>query len=475
MSLILGLLFDFLIYGKFPGVAFPLYVVLIITGLLGIARLYGRKMTRDVLWLLAPLFLFAAMTFFRASFLLTALNVAAVMLLLLLIAQVAFSEPLRNYRIMDYIALAFLPFMFIVGLFKSLVDIVTLQGVKKDKRIIMQVVTGIVITIPFLVVFLLLFSSADLVFHQALSQIIYFKISPEFVLRTILVFLATVAFTGAYSFIFRKSEQGFGFPVGIPVERKASGFGHIESSILLGSVNTLFFVFILVQIAYLFGGLSNISAQGFTYAQYARRGFFELVAVAIIALAMLLLIERFVAKKEIGHFRLFKTLSTLLVAQVMVIMTSSLTRMSLYENAYGFTELRLYVHVFIFFIAAVYLALLFKIHIDDRENAFTFKVFLLMIAFLAFMNVLNPDAYIARQNMRRYEATGKIDAGHLGRLSDDALPATISLLEDQNDSVKRQYTDALEGRIQIEKKPLFSRWQSLNLSRMRAKDLLKEN
>lgn len=474
MSLVLGYLFDFLIFGKFPGLAFFIYVALITLAFFGIAWFYGGKISGDVLLLLAPLLFFSAMVAVRASILLTFLNVVAVMLLMLLIAQVAFGERLRKYRIMDYVSVVVLPLFFVVPLFKSLADLFMLRGVAKNRRVLMQVFTGVAITIPVLLVFFLLFASADLIFHQALTKIIDFKISPEFIFRSVLVFLATLAFIGSYSYIFRKSEPGVGFPVAVEVERKTGGFGHIESSILLGSVNTLFFVFILVQITYLFGGLSNISARGFTYAQYARRGFFELVAVAVIAFAMLLLLERFIARKEEGHAGLFRALSTVLVVQVMVILASSLTRMSLYENAYGFTELRLYVHVFIFFIAAVYLALLYKIHIDDRENTFIFKVFLMLVAFLAFMNVINPDAYIASQNMDRYTKTGRIDINYLGSLSDDSLPVTISLLEAKDKKVKKQYADHVHNKAVVEAKPMFSRWQSLNLSRAKAIEILND-
>lgn len=474
ISLVLGFLFDFLIYGKFPGLAFFIYVVIITLAFFGISWFYGGKISGGVLWLLVPLLFFSAMIAVRASILLTFLNAVAVLLLMLLIAQVAFSERLRDFRIMDYVSVVVLPLFFVVPLFKTLADLFMLRGVAKNRRFLMQVLTGVAITIPVLLVFFLLFASADLVFHQVLTKIIDFKISPEFIFRTMLVFLATLAFIGSYSYIFRKSEPGVGFPVAVEVERKTGGFGHIESSILLGSVNTLFFVFILVQITYLFGGLHNISAQGFTYAQYARRGFFELVAVALIALAMLLLLERFIARPEKGHAVLFRSLSTVLVVQVMVILASSLTRMSLYENAYGFTELRLYVHIFIFFIAAVYLALLYKIHIDDRETTFIFKVFLMLVAFLALMNVINPDAYIARQNMQRYSKTGRIDINYLGSLSDDSLPVTISLLNAKDDNVKKQYAGKLHDRAVLEKKPIFSRWQSLNLSRERAKEILKD-
>ncbi len=119
--------------------------------------------------------------------------------------------------------------------------------------------------------------------------------------------------------------------------------------------------------------------------------------------------------------------------------------------------------------------LISKIYLDSRESNFTFKVFLLLIAFLAFTNVLNPDAYVARQNMRRYSATGKIDARYLGSLSDDALPVTVPLLKNKDSRIRKQYGDRLRETILLERRPLFSRWQSLNLSRWRAKEILRSS
>jgi len=120
--------------------------------------------------------------------------------------------------------------------------------------------------------------------------------------------------------------------------------------------------FILFQLTYLFGGKANISLQGFTYAEYARRGFFELITVAAISLLLLLGVEKYVVKKEATHFGEFKILGTALVIQVGLIMASALRRLSLYEQAYGFTVLRLYSHVFIIFLAVVFGFLLYKIH-----------------------------------------------------------------------------------------------------------------
>lgn len=68
--------------------------------------------------------------------------------------------------------------------------------------------------------------------------------------------------------------------------------GFVELSIVLGSVVTLFTIFVVMQFQYFFGGHTNINVEGFTYSEYARRGFGELVTVAFFALLMLLTFKR---------------------------------------------------------------------------------------------------------------------------------------------------------------------------------------
>jgi len=468
VSLVLGLLFDYFFYGKVPGIAFPLYVILVIAGLFAIANIFKKQINKGVIWLLAPLIFFSAMVFVHSNGLLTFLNIIASLLLLLVIAEVSFGEKVKNFLVGDYVKIFFLPFKFIRPLFQTLSDLFSLRGVNKDRKVLSQVVKGVAMAIPALFIFLLLFSSADLIFQKYVSDLITIDIEPETVFRSILVLIATLVYIGAYSYTFRKTEN----QIAAQQNNKSYSVGHIESSILLGSVNVLFFVFILVQLTYLFGGETNISAQGFTYAEYARRGFFELIAVAIISLLLLLTTEKYIAKKETGHALGFKILSTALVVQIILIMASAFTRLSLYEEAYGFTTLRLYSHTFIILLAIIFCLLLYKIYKDKRGNTFAFRVFISIALFLAVMNFLNPDAFIARRNIERFATTGKLDVYYLGRLSDDAIPDTIKVLNISNEDMRNSFARELYWRAQNSDSPYFSKWQSLNMSRMRAEKIL---
>ncbi|MBI2610249.1 DUF4173 domain-containing protein [Candidatus Giovannonibacteria bacterium] len=466
VSLVLGLFFDYFFYGKVPGISFLFYVILILAGLFSLAHIFKKQVNNEIFLLIAPLIFFSAMVSARSSMLLTFLNIVASLLILLVIAEVVFGKKVKNFLLGDCIKVIFLPIMFILPFLKTLSDLFALRGVNKDQKVLSPIIRGIIITAPVLFVLLWLFSSADLFFRKYVADLI--KIEPETIFRSALVLIATLAYIGAYSYIFRKIEN----QITAQPSNKTYSLGHIENSILLGSVNILFFIFVLVQFTYFFGGENNVSSQGFTYAEYARRGFFELIAVAIISLLVLLTTEKFAAKKEAEHSPGFKILATALVMQVILIMFSAFLRLSLYEEAYGFTTLRLYSHAFIILLAVNFLLLLFKIFFDKRENAFALRVFISLVLFLAVMNFLNPDAFIARRNIDRFGATGKLDVHYLNSLSDDAIPDTVEILNIADDDLRKSFARDLYWRAQLINSPLFSRWQSLNISRIRAEKIL---
>ena len=464
ISVLLGILFDYFFFDKGLGIAFPLYILLIIFGLFGISYVYRKRIKKDALLLLMPLFFFSIMTAVRSSELLTFLNVVACIYLLLLIADLCFDKKISNYLIRDYVVVPFTPFKFITPFFESVSDLFSLKKERKDKKVSSQIVRGILISIPFLVIFILLFSSADLVFQKYMSDLVSINVEGETIVRILLVLLVSCAFVGAYSYIFNVKKEVIGSK-----ERKLR-IGSIESYILLGSVNLLFLIFISVQIAYLFGGQSNISSLGFTYAQYARRGFFELIGVAVISFFLLFGLDRYIQREKGSSLRIFKILSSLLVVEVIVIMVSAFMRLLLYEDAYGFTTLRLYSHVFIIFLTVVFGLLIYKVLKNGKESNFSLGVFLSAILFLVGMNILNPDAFIAQKNIQRFNDGKKLDVYYLTTLSDDALPVTIKMLNTSDESVKGEFAYymywKMQGRISS------NNWQSFNVSRKRAKGVI---
>ena len=89
------------------------------------------------------------------------------------------------------------------------------------------------------------------------------------------------------------------------------------------------------------------------------------------------------------------------------------------------------------------------------------------------MNIINPDALIAQKNLDRYHATGELDGMYLASLSADAIPYTLTLLNEPESEIKTDFERTLY--IKYDSSGGVERndtWQSTNLSRIRAKALL---
>ena len=189
---------------------------------------------------------------------------------------------------------------------------------------------------------------------------------------------------------------------------------------------------------------------------------------------ILLATEKYIERNVEKHSKQFKILSTVLVLQVAVLMVSAFLRLSLYEDVYGFTTLRVYVHAFIVLLGVVFSFLLYKILIENRDNTFAFRTFLAVVVFMGGMNLFNPDVFIAQKNIERYEATGKLDAHYLTYLSADATKQKLKAMKIDDEEIQGVVGLALYERYMSNADKAPS-WQSWNLSRENERRLLKES
>ncbi|MCA9970473.1 MAG: DUF4173 domain-containing protein [Anaerolineales bacterium] len=432
-ALLLGWATDWLLLGKLPGIGLPLFVLLLTAVLFTLGRLEGKRPSLPNLWLLAPLFFFATMVFVRANPFLTVLNVLATLLLLAYLAFFyghgrvtelgvlgALLVPLRTAAHGSFLAA---PLLAEAG-----------AGLTRQRgQRLLPLLRGLLLALPVLLVFTALLASADLVFAHLLETAVSLA-----ALEALLdeawrfVFVAGAAWLLGgglvYALVWRETAVSTPsmleeFANAIP---RRAGLGFVETATVLALVDALFAAFVAVQAAYLFGGDRHRLLAGISYADYARRGFFELVAVAVLALLLVLGLNWLARRASKRQLRLFNALSSLLVGLVLVMLVSAWQRMRLYEAAFGATELRLIVFVFIAWLAP--LLLWFVATLWRRPDRFAIGLIAAVIGFAATLNALNPEARIVRQNVARYQETSDLDAAYLTTLSADAVPALAAAL-----------------------------------------------
>ncbi|WP_194786906.1 DUF4153 domain-containing protein [Mycobacteroides abscessus] len=209
-----------------------------------------------------------------------------------------------------------------------------------------------------------------------------------------------------------------------------------EWSLPLAALNLLFIAFVGVQISVLFGGDEHVQVtEGLTYAEYARQGFWQLLFVTILVLGVIAVAIR-VAGREEARDRLFlRVLIGGLCLTTLVIVASAIHRMSLYENAYGYSVERLLVRWIELGLGLVLVLILVA---GIRMSARWLPTAVVAVGAFGMLGlaIFNPESYVAQRNVQFFEQTGKIDQWYMGSLSSDAFAATKSLPEDVRDCVQ---------------------------------------
>lgn len=248
--------------------------------------------------------------------------------------------------------------------------------------------------------------------------------------------------------------------------------GTVETVIVLGLIDLLFVSFVAVQIPYFFGGMDLVqNTPDFKLADYARRGFGELVAVSALVLPMLLLSHWLLRKDGSRVGTIFKILAGVQIALLFVIMASAVQRLVLLtgELGYGLTTVRFYPMVLMTWLAVVFLWFAFTVLRGARQH-FAWGGLWSAIVILGATNLMNPDAFIAQTNLRLMQQGRDFDASYNASLSDDAIPTLVNSFD------RLKADDAVTAFRQLQQRACRKRdeggLRSWNLSRQEASKIL---
>ncbi|MFZ4827639.1 MAG: DUF4153 domain-containing protein [Phototrophicaceae bacterium] len=427
------------------GISVFLLISLILLALFGVRQWSQLAINWRNTWLIVPILFFSAMVALRADGYLNSINLLLVVGLGgLLVACLRSSQMVDAMSLIEH-ATHEIYAVFSVGVIAPLTNLTDsikwiggqtqANEAQADKRRLVggAVLRGVLLTIPILVVFGILLGSADSVFAdgiQAILNLITIDLDELFNRLLLACFFAWfIAGILTTALVLPPLRHAPTPPADAPSDEtppRSVGFriGAIESSILLGSVNAMFLIFVAIQFVYLFGGNGDLS-----YSEYARRGFSELVLLTVLVIGLVLLMQRITLRQTPTETTLFYGLLTVMIGLTGVILISAARRMGLYIEAFGYTRLRLWVSVFMPWLGLLLLILLADVY-GVRKHLFSLGVLIVVMGHVGTLNLLNIDALIAERNLTRfYSNADALEVCYLTRLSADAVPALVSLYQ----------------------------------------------
>jgi len=475
-SVLLGVLFNILFYKKPLGISYPIFVIAFYLLFLWNLR-YKIVFKFSFGWFLSiPIMALSSTYFIFSNQIFAVLNFLIIPILIIAQTILITEENKHKWYDASFIkdvfygmfnrALGNTSKSFVVGL-----SSIRIRKSNEKHEVIKKVLIGLAISIPLLIIIISLLASADRVFKHIIYEISSsfgsINIS-DFSLQGFIVLLITIiVFSYTWSFSNpNDSIQTHVQPSSIEINNRS--WDPIISITILCVINCVYLVFTVIQFAYMFGSINNALPPDFTYAEYARRGFFELLMVTLINFSLLLSSIRLTRKDGKLVARTVRLLHSLLILCTLVILTSAYFRMSLYETAYGYTYLRVLTHSFMMFLCVLFMIAFYKIW---NERISLLKPYI-VVAIMAYMiiNFANIDVLIAKNNLNRYLETGKLDTHYLRNLSYDSIPELVNLLDD-----KKVSTDI--KKYLVEQQEVISKkqsWQSFNLSQHKAKQVLSQ-
>ncbi len=427
ISLIFGVCYTFLFYKARLGLNALLFTVIMIVLLMIIIKHLSMKVKRGTLAYYMGAFLLGASCVLTSSWVLHFFNIIGILLLLDISMLHQFYED-KSWDLLKHTSrMLLLPFSCVATIAMPFKDsILFFQNTKilKNKNV-RNILIGVGISLPLLGIIIGLLSSADLLFKSLFKNIYTFIFSSNLFA---VVFMIIIGFIICYCIICGATAKA-----GMKEIQKP--FTKADASIAITVLSLLSFVYAIfcaIQILYLFTEGFSVLPKGFTFSQYARRGFFELLVVTAINLFLMIL-----STKYFEDCKLIRIILTFITACTYIMIGSAAYRMLLYIEAYNLTFLRLFVLLFLLIDAFILAGVIFYVY-HKKFSLFHYCVIVTAVCYIAF-SFARPDYYIANYHIQQKADLNRDDIYFLTKeLSLDGapvvLPVLYELVENSNDS-----------------------------------------
>lgn len=378
--------------------------------------------SRDLLLALGATFLFAAALLFRDAPALVFFNVVATLTAAAIAGYVAFGRSLGRFRVRDLIRSWWHSFL---GAMTGCA-VLAIRDAGWDRRAgtpdgrVRAALVGTLLAVPPVLLVASLLGSADPVFGDFLDSWQSIGVAP---------LIGHVVVAGVIAWPVAGWLRGLvTTPAGsgkVPYVTP-SRIDFLGVAPALYAVVGLLAAYLGLQARALFGGQAYVLAtSGLTYAEYARRGFFELVAVTAIALLLLIVADWALDRHAAEATRRFQRAGWVLLVLLGVLMASALQRMWLYVSYYGLSETRLYATAGMAWLGAA-LGWFGLTILRGLRARFGVGLLVISAGWLASLNLLDPDRVVVRVDIARAIAGQEFDVPYHSSLSLDALPSLIA-------------------------------------------------
>jgi len=329
--------------------------------------------------------------------------------------------------------------------------------------VVKRVVLALAISLPCALVLLFVLSRADMVFSLK-TESFFTNAHNRINIHTVFLYISgIVAGLFLFSVLYCSHTDDKE-----PAEEKPPRVNGdlIIINIFLAIVLFIYSLFVIIQFKYLFAG--SALPEGLTYTEYARKGFFELLALTGVNIATILAVIK-LTKLHTGKWFIFaKVLCHYLCAVTVILLISSFYRMWLYTNDDGLTRLRFFVMGFLVF-EAIGLLVTFR-YIAKPNINITLIYICLAMTYYMLLNIIPTDRIIAENQIKKYLCGERENIYYVYTLSADAAPALTELYGKTPDETTRNDIIAFLERVTSSDIP--ERWQRYNLSTQKAKETL---
>lgn len=427
VSLILAIWSVVLFYGKQIGLSMLLFIIPITYYLIFILEKNNKIENNKAKILLIPIILLASTYFIYDNHFFNNLNLIVIPFLIIIMLVSLFTNVFNlEVWIEKAVELVFDPIAYLGETLKK-IKLSILRKFKlksKDNNSSKKIFKGLLITIPIALIIIGMLASADQEFSNVLYSIIRVIGKAfgnmqfmEIVLRLILIIIVFIYLASFFDNIITNFK----------IEKEFKENNELKDNttikMILTTLNIIYLVFSIIQIKALI-----IRDENINYANYARQGFFQLMIISVLNLIMILIAKR----KDYKDNNYTNIMCLFMVFFTFILIITSAIRMYFYEQAYGYTFLRLAVYFTLLTEAILLIPTI--LYVVNKKKKLLKTYFSIIVTMYVIINLVNIDNIIASRNVTRYLETGKIDMVYIeNNTGTDAIKQIIRILQSDKD------------------------------------------